>query len=158
MDEALKQRLAGLISEKKSQDEAADRAARAQQEALERLRGQQEAARAAWPRAEAYIRDAVREISGQVTTAGWALSADTGTAELGRLAQFSISLTDKGGRKTCRLILNVSDEGRAHPVFLVPNSGKGAPQFDISDANQDYYENLIIVFLEQVTANSAKKP
>jgi hypothetical protein len=158
MNEEAKQRLATVLNRKASLDEEAENRRQAQELARNEESARKEAARARWTESLSEIKSAVDVVNAAIRGQELTFELDPEKRdESPAISQLSIKLIDRindtersittYGQK--RLVLNVNAFGRVTPVLLIPHSGKNPPAFDIENADREFYENILVEFLDQ---------
>ena len=149
MKEATKARLEDLLARSAEKDrEIADRKRRATEEA-DRKAAEQKGAEAAWEPMLSHASKAATAVNNFIHTQGLLLDIGETKASDNFLRSAQIAVTENTKPTGRRIMLHLSKSGSVRPVFLLPYTGK-SKEFSIFDADEDFFENLYIDFLDQV--------
>lgn len=152
MDDETKQRLAALVDRKRSIDDDAAHQKAEQERREQELSAKKTAALARWQESLKEIDSAISSINEMLASSGLSLGIEPSGRDVSpAIAQLTLKLSEQNvpAKSEKRLVINVNAYGKANPVFLIPHSGKNPDGFQIEGADQGFYEQLIVDYLDQ---------
>ena len=153
-----KSKLAEVLERRQRDKAAAIVEQQARDLAAQAKEARREAVRQQWLVAKQAISAAVEAINAEIDGTGMVLSWSEKPRQEDHpgLAQLFITLAEDGVALERRVVLNVSALGHVQLVTLIPHTGPKIPDFNIEMVEKDFYEGIIVDFIDLCISKGAQ--
>lgn len=149
MNESTQTRLAAILERRAEADRKSANRRQIDDEAKVAREAVKLAASKRWERSFLDVKSALTIVNAEITASGLALEMEHESGDIKpALARLSIILVSDGRRTDNKMSLNVNAFGMVQTMILIPYVVKGPANFDIKDANESTFQDVLIGFLE----------
>lgn len=158
MDQAIKDKLASILSKQSEHRKAVADKQKRLKELEAKKKADRDAAERKWKDTLQVVRAVVSEINDSLKPTGNEFVIEERSKD-GAISQTAICLNSPTiGKDSQRaIILNVDEVGYFDPVFLIPHSGKSPERMKLDAVDHNFFAGMLVDFLDQAFAYEDEK-